>query len=522
MESREAKLLPYGGMNISHAGRFVLTVCFLAFCLIYGAAFALVAPSSLTAFAIPIVFVGLFVVWALPDMKRGPTRMLEICFDAFLLLLIIWPDYIALALPGLPWITVTRITGLLLVVTLVTCLSVSNDFRKTMKLVLSSVPILWKTVLIFAAIALVSVFPSREPEYSIDKFVSAQISWTAIFFISVYIFSTGSRFERWARYLWFAALVVAALGLVEYFESRLPWAGHIPSFLKIEDPSVLRSVQGIVRSATGRYRVQGPFGSPLGFAEFVTLSIPFIVYFGIDKKQSLIVRLATVPSLALLLFVTIETNSRLGMVGWLFTFLLYPLIWAIKKWRTDKQSILAALMIVGYPTFFCASVAATFFVGRIHALIWGNSGSEMASTAGRVVQYTKGLPMVLSHPVGYGIGMAAETLDYHEPSGLLTIDTYYLAVVLEYGILGFAVYYGMIAMSVVFAIRGELESSESGSEPSLFASIAISLINFLVIKSVFSQQGNHPLIFMMMGGVVSLTYLLRAQKKVGEPSCLSG
>jgi hypothetical protein len=43
-------------------------------------------------------------------------------------------------------------------------------------------------------------------------------------------------------------------------------------------------------------------------------------------------------------------------------------------------------------------------------------------------------------------------------------------------------------------------------------------MNFFVIKSVFSQQDNHPLVFMMLGMVVALVWRIQQQRPVAVSS----
>src|SRR6185312_11435109 len=155
------------------------------------------------------------------------------------------------------------------------------------------------------------------------------------------------------------------------------------------------------------------------------------------------------------------------------------------------------------PAMFCAVLAATFVVPRLHVAIWGG-GAQQSSTDARVAQFNLGMPKILHNPFGYGIGMGAETLGY-APFGQLTIDTYYISVALEYGVLGFIIYYSMVAFSIYHSGRRVFETRPDLPEPNpLFAPLAIAMTNFLVIKSVFSQQDNHPVVYMMLGAVVAL------------------
>jgi hypothetical protein len=51
-------------------------------------------------------------------------------------------------------------------------------------------------------------------------------------------------------------------------------------------------------------------------------------------------------------------------------------------------------------------------------------------------------------------------------------------------------------------------------ELTMLLPLVVALMNFVVIKSVFSQNANHPLVFMMLGAVVALTY--RAQREAQD------
>jgi hypothetical protein len=63
----------------------------------------------------------------------------------------------------------------------------------------------------------------------------------------------------------------------------------------------------------------------------------------------------------------------------------------------------------------------------------------------------------------------------------------------------------MIGLAIYNSGRRVFDTAPGAPEPNpLFAPLAIALTNFLVIKSVFSQQDNHPVVYMMLGAVVAL------------------
>ena len=144
-------------------------------------------------------------------------------------------------------------------------------------------------------------------------------------------------------------------------------------------------------------------------------------------------------------------------------------------------------------------------IGRLRALVWG-TGAQQASTDGRADQLASGIPMVLSHPWGYGIGRAAETLGYRDDD-LVTIDSYYLSIALELGIVGFILYYATFLLGIWQGAKASLvQDDENGA---WIVPIAIALVNFVVIKSVLSQQENHPFAFLLLGAAVGMTYQIK-------------
>src|SRR3546814_12951300 len=69
------------------------------------------------------------------------------------------------------------------------------------------------------------------------------------------------RIDTLAKFLLGAATVLCLIAFWEYRLQRLPWVGHIPSFLQVADPVVARMLSGARRSADGLYRVLPTYNS---------------------------------------------------------------------------------------------------------------------------------------------------------------------------------------------------------------------------------------------------------------------
>src|SRR3546814_11031678 len=81
-------------------------------------------------FLVPVIALGLLVIWALPETDWAPTKTLAWLLIAFLIALPLWPNYLAIALPGMPWITLLRIIGSPIILLLLISLSVPAEFRR--------------------------------------------------------------------------------------------------------------------------------------------------------------------------------------------------------------------------------------------------------------------------------------------------------------------------------------------------------------------------------------------------------
>ena len=503
-------LLPELARPAAVAGPWVIGVV-AAGALLYGVGFALLAPELLAPLTAPLLLLALTVIWALPDTRKAPERALAALLFAFAVSVVMWPNYLAIAPPGLPWITMVRLTGFPLVLVLLLCVSTSRRLRTQSGAALRAVGPVWRLLVAFTIVAAVSIALSADPGLSFDRFIVAQTGWTAIFFASVGVFLVPGRAWRMIRLMWAMAIVVGVIAIIEWRAQHILWADHIPSFLKVEDDNVLLALAGAHR-LSGVYRAQSTFTTPLGLGEYMALTLPFVGHYAVVSRN-LAMRALAVASAGLILLVTIASGARLGVIGCLLGALLYVIAWALLKWRRERTSLLGTATVLAYPVMFLGAIAASFFVGRIHNVVWGD-GSQDTSNQARIDQWIMGIPKVLSHPEGYGIGMGATTLGYH-PYDITTIDNYYLCVMLEVGIAGFIFYYGMLALSIYYSAKTIWKRKSLAGEAGLLAPIAIALTIFFIEKSVFSEQDNHPLVFMLMGMIAALVARSRREENAG-------
>ena len=504
-------LAPYqrqrSGLNRLIRGTIGLAVLILASA-VYGFYFVLLPPSFLLFMFAPIVLLGLLVIWALPDQETAPTEWMVRCFIGFLIAAALWPNYLAISLPGLPWISMRRLMLAPMCLLLLISLSTSAEFRRTMAATLSALPALWKMFAVFVVIQFLSIVLADHPVDAVSDFINYQTLWTAIFFVSVYAFRDDRRVAHWFTLTAAIAAILCVMGALEWRNERILWADHIPWFLQVDNDFLPGLLSGNFRG--GKYRVATTFSHTLAFAEFMMLMSPIVIH-GIFTAKTF-VRRGFFVALDLAVFLAIlSTQSRLGFVGFLLAHVLYLGLWAAKRWRTHKGTLIGPAITLAYPALLVALCIAVVSIDALRIRVLGG-GATAASNAGRQAQRDAWLPaLAKSPPFGNGPRQGAEALGYMV-GGKPSIDNYYIWISLDYGVIGFTLYFGLIFFALYKSLRIGLNARDATEDYAMV--IAIILTLFLFSKNVLSQEDNHYLPFLLMGMTVAL--LARAKVRYGD------
>ena len=504
-------LAGYGRQNALQRNRGKLSALLFVLMVLYTLAFQIIGRFIPLYFMIPVAVLILLIIWALPETGRAPTVLLTRLFHACLIGFLFWPDYLAIALPSLPWITVLRMTALPLTFVFLIALSVSRDFRHALKAVTGSARTVTTPMVILSVLLAISIFYSNLIVFSFNRVVNSLLGWTMMFFVSCYVFSKPGSARRVAGIIWAATAFWVAVGFWEWRLGHVPWRDHVPGFLATQDEFVQRVLQGSERYG-GDYRIQTKFFTPISFAEYLALTAPFVLHWMMTAER-LVARIAAGALLPLIFLAIVGTDSRLGAAGFMLTFMIYALYWGVRRWRYAKGSILGPAIVLAYPVLFGVFMAATVFVGRLRKMVWGG-GQHASSDEARQEQIEMAIPLIKSHPWGYGVGMAGDTLGYVTPAGVLTIDSYYLTMLLDIGVSGFAVFIALFLSGIYVGARRSIESPNG--EMQWIAPATIALINFIIIKSVLSQIENHPLVFALLGMIVALSWRIQQGKAADD------
>lgn len=483
------------------------------FCWFWGLAFAFLAPFLLLIFVVPAAVLASLCVWALPAEMSAPLKAMNWLFFAYLVVKLLWPDYLAIDVRVLPWITVARLAAIGITITLLISLSVSETFRKELKSIVTDSKIVFYFLIAFNLIQILTLPLSHSLSISMGRFYNDEINWIFMFFVACWVFAHPGRAERWTNIFWIASMPIAVLATFEFLKHHVLWAGHIPAFLRIEDPSIQMMLAGVERAYTGRYRAIGTFTTPLGLGEYFALAAPFAFNVVLNAGFSRNLRITAAAAIPMIMLGVWLTNARVGSIGFLTAFVIFGLIWTLHQRRFRPRNVFASLINFSYPVLFLGLISATVVFGRLRRIVWGG-GETNSSTEGRKAQVEAAIPLIEKNPIGHGVAMAAQTLGFRAPSGLLTIDSYFLSILLEYGVIGFLAYYGMFAWGAGRAIRVGMAQPPEKRELGLLIPAGVSLIIYIQVKSVFSEELNNSLGFIILALTCALIHRVKVEAPV--------
>lgn len=477
----------------------VLGILFAA--VIYGLSCAILPPSLLIVAAAPLGLLALLVVWALPEAPAAPTRLLVYSVSAFLFVTICWPNYLAVSVGGLPWISLRRLVGLFLTLLLLICVSTSRQFRRDMSDVLQAYPLIARCLIAFFVLQALAAIASVNPAVSIGRWVNIAFTSTAACFAALWVFGPGGKDVKWfTNRLLIAVAVLMVIGLFESRAQHILWVGHIPGFLKIDEETLQQITAPTIR---GWYRVVTTYTTALSYGELLALATPFVLY-KLMNASGWPARIFWAAFDLAVFYSAVLSTARLAMVGFLVAHALFGLLWGVRRWRNGRSDLLGISATMMYPAFLVLLGLAVLFVPALRVRVVGG-GVAQASTDARGIQFHMAVPVIAKRPIlGYGPGQGARAINYQTPQGFLTIDLGLVALAADYGIFAFLSYMGIILLSIFELVRTGLRD-RIAAYPAEFA-IASALIVLVTTRIVLAQNDNDPLFTMLFALALGTLY----------------
>ncbi|MET3724062.1 O-antigen ligase family protein [Sphingomonas trueperi] len=485
-------------------GALLGLIVVLAF--LYGVMAAILPPGMLVGAAAPLALLALLVVWALPDAKAAPTRALTHAFTAFVLFMILWPNYLAVSVAGLPWISMRRLVGLILTALLMICLSTSKPFRQGMADVFRTSPWLSRLLIGFIIIQFLASIFSVSPGETIGRWVNTTFTSTAVCFTTIWLFGPGGKTVPWlVNRLAIAVFVLMVIGVFEARAQHVLWLEHIPSFLRIDDAVLSQLIQPHIRNW---YRVVTTYTTPLAYGELLALTTPFVLYRMVNAKTWPI-RLFWLAFDVFVFYSAVLSTARLALVGFLAAHAVFGLLWGLHRWRNARGDLIGISATMMYPAVLVALALAVLFVPALHVRVLGG-GAAQASTDARSAQFHMAMPVIARRPLlGYGPGEGGGAINWRTPEGILTIDLGFVALAADVGVFGFLAYVGVILLSIIGLFRIGWRDFASPFPPEF--AIVVSLTVLISTRLVLAQGDNDPLFMILFGLSLAMLYAARGR-----------
>ncbi len=482
--------------------RTLLVTGLLLVAAFYGLMCTVLPMSFVLIPATPIVLMAGIAMWMLPEIGGVQIDRMQTLMLWYMGLNIVWPNYVAFDLPGLPLVTPIRLVLFSLVGIFIFNFATSAELRHRVVDALGALPVVRNLFWAFWVLTTISLVLSAQPFFSFQKYMNNQIYWTMLFCVSALLATRPGYVAKLGQVNVVALLIVVVAGLYEFRTQTVFWLDHLPPLMSI-DQSILEKVgKSQARAGTDVYRVRGTFAVSLYFAEYLAMVFPLALHF-VARERRFWPFVLLFSGLVATVIVMYLTNARSAMVGMLLGSALYLFFAASRRRRTNPSSIWSMTVLTGYPVLMGIVAMIVLFWNRAHVLVLGG-GQHQASSEARSIQWAMGLPKVLTHPLGHGVARAGEVLGYANAGGEITIDTYYLSLLLDYGVLGLLLFIAMFVLPGWYGFRASNDAQTAEQE--LAAPLAIGLLNFIVVKSVLSSEGNSPLAFIMLGAIVGIVW----------------
>jgi hypothetical protein len=492
--------------------RVVLAVALLFLAAFYGLMTAILPLQLLVVPMVPIALMLGLCLWLMPDVGGLYDERFETYMWWTLGIIIVWPGYVALSLPGLPWISPIRVVIGLLTITFLFNLATSSYARHEVLKSMRAVPVLNRLFWTFWLLTTLTLVMSPSLGASLTKYVNNQIYWTMMFPLAALLGRREGMVQRSATILACSAIFVACVSINEYRLEKIIWLEYLPQWLRADEELLEQLSETSARAYTNIYRVLGPQSTALYFAENLALLFPFVVHAMYRAKGVLHTGAVAFGLIAVLLSMYF-TDSRSAMIGVLLTIGAYVFLEALRKRHEAPVSLIATSALMAYPAMVAALIGIVLFWGRARTKVLG-SGQHDSSDSARDMQWDHGWTLLSRNPFGHGLDRSAEVLGFRSPGGKLTIDSYYLSVMLDFGIIALPIFLMMFTLPMWYALVS-LRRARS-EELRLIIPIAISLFNFLIIKSVASTTINFALAFILLGFLVALVGRMQADDEASD------
>jgi hypothetical protein len=519
ISQRDRILPPYTRRvnNLRHKSlRMAVGIAVVVFAIIMGFWIAIFSTLVIPIFGSVIGLLLLTAMWMADDTEPDLRKSGAFLFVSWISMSIAWPNYMAVAIPGLPWITPTRLFLGLAAAVLLFQTAQSAKARSAISGAIRTLKPAFIGLALFMAMMLATFILSREPVEALTFVLQQLVLWTIPLLLGLWLFNDPKVIERSMTAIMVSLLLVMVLTLFEYRNMLPVWIPHIPSFLQVEGPQMEAFLSSQTR-LDGSYRAKGTFGVHLYFTQILLMVLPFALHWVLDavSKER---RALAIAFLALLLVTIWMNNTRTATTGQLVVIGGMLGIFALRHYLHTRNAfdITAPALAMSVPILGAILAALIAVSPRLQTLTVGGT-IHAGSDEVRAGQWARAWSALFNNPFGYGANESGP-LTGRLKSGLWIVDSTWINFLVDYGIIGaigFAGFLGFVAGAGVLIYLQRADRTADLCGPA-----AVAVGAFAMTMYTISYYGNIPFLMIFIAIIAATRYRLELEGALAPASTI--
>lgn len=452
--------------------------------------------------------IGVLLLWVMPDLHAVPDKLLRRMFFIMVFVQLCVPAYYAIDTGVLPWISVRRLFAVTVIALFALTVAGSQSAREKIAETINSNRLLVFFPFGFLAMLVLSLLTAAYPIGALSGVLDTFLTWYVPLFACILVVRTEKDVILLLKIIAIAGIVDSLLGAIEFFLERRYFFDIFPKSMlesMLATNPALEVIYNTIWYRNGIYRASSIFTVPLSFGELAAMVAPLGAYFffhGENLKWRAIGFVTVSTSIGTLVI----SGARGGFVAFLVSMPIMLFLWTIRYSKANRSSLVGTIMGGLFLAGTIAMIGLVLTWRRLSNIVLGG-GETAGSTDARFVQWQMAVPHILGNPItGHGKGAAGNLVGYYNPgSAIPTIDSYVITLLVEQGIPGFLLFFGMIGLGIWIGVR--LYIGNADERAAIGAPLACCLIAFAVYRLALSQTENHTLLFLIVGLVFAVAKL---------------
>jgi O-antigen ligase len=411
---------------------------------------AAVLPTGVVArLAVAMIAVMLLVVaWGFRrEVAAFPERTL-IRFSVFVLTTsVVWPQYVFFSAGGLPRVNPFTLSTVVGLISISVMLVYYKSFVSRIFSLLSEIKLVAILFVLWMGWRIVCNILSDAPIATNAELLREVIYVYSLFAFALFVCQGRNGIQLLGRIIVGCTLFVGLVGLIEAMEGKNRFIGFAASG-EAGDVGAAIATIAAEKVRAGAFRVQSVFSHPILFGQYLGAAAP-IVLMSFFLERSRMWKFFALIVLPLILLGILKSGSRSGFMALLISgAVLASMLW-IQIVANSKRY--RGFALVAVPLVL---LVLLFAYGIGEQLVAGGSRVESGSTMVRTVQLNLAMSAIPRSPIfGFGLGAGVSIAGVKTYLNALTMDIFYLSILLDSGWVGLALFFSVVLSLTVASLH---------------------------------------------------------------------